>query len=116
MAKKSKKLESMNQTHAKVETTELTSLDQVWGFNDLARYGTMDESEYKMQLTNMTRADLENHARSLGCIVVEDSVRLRDSMLKQFRSYVLSLRKPVAPKHEKIKITADVQKILNEGR
>lgn len=114
--KKSKKLNSLSQAHAKVETTQLTSLDQIWGFNEISRYGTVDEEEYKARLTNMTRADLENHARSIGSIVVESSERLRDSLLKQFRAYVLSLKKPVSQNPSKIKISPEVQKILNEGR
>jgi len=114
--KKSKKLNSLSQANAKVETTELTSLDQIWGFNEISRYGTIDETEYKNRLINMTRSDLENHARSVGSMVLESSERLRDSLLKQFRAYVLSLKKPVSQSHSNIKISPEVQKILNEGR
>jgi len=114
--KKSKKLNSLSQANAKVETQELTSLDQIWGFNEISRYGTIDETEYKNRLVNMTRSDLENHARSVGAMVLESSERLRDSLLKQFRAYILSLKKPSSQSPANIKISPEVQKILNEGR
>ena len=114
--KKNQKLNSLSQTHAKVDTTELTSLDQIWGFNELSRYGTLDENEYKDRLILMTRADLENHARSTGVLVVESSERLRDLLLKQFRSYVLSLRKPASQNPKETKLSKDAEKVLREGR
>jgi len=116
MPKKSKKIDALSQTHAKVPTQELTSLDQVWGFNEISRFGTVDEATYKGRLSEMTRADLENHARAVGSIVLESSERLRDSLLRQFQAYVLSLRKPAPASKAPIKVSADVQKILNEGR
>ena len=114
--KKNQKLNSLSQTHAKVDTTELTSLDQIWGFNELSRYGTLDENEYKDRLILMTRADLENHARSTGVLVVESSDRLRDLLLKQFRSYVLSLKKPASQNPKETKLSKDAEKVLREGR
>jgi hypothetical protein len=111
-----KKLENLKQVHAKVESRELTSLDQVWGFNELSRYGTIDEEEYSVRVRDMTRSDLENHARSVGCMVLENSERLREALLKQFRAYVLSLQKPSSGTPTTLKIPAQVQKILNEGR
>ena len=116
MPRKSKKLDNLKQIHAKVPTTELTSLDQVWGFNEISRYGTVSESEYTVKLRDMTRADLENHARGVGCMVLESSERLREALLKQFRAYVLSLKKPASNTPTMTKISADVQKILDEGR
>ena len=114
--KKNQKLDSLSQTHAKVETKELTSLDQIWGFNELSRYGTLDENEYQQRLINMTRSDLENHARSMGALVVESSDRLRDLLLKQFRAYILSLNKPVSQNPAKKKLSPEAEKILREGR
>lgn len=117
MPKKSKKLQNLNQINAKVDTTQLTSLDQVWGFNEISRYGTIDEGEYKARLKDMTRSDLENHARGVGCMVLESSERLRETLLSQFRAYVLSLRKPAsATPTAKGKIAPEVLKILGEGK
>jgi hypothetical protein len=116
MPKKTKKLNSLTQAHAKVDSFELTSLDQIWGFNEISRYGTVDESEYSLKLKEMTRSDLENHARGVGCMVVESSDRLKDMLLKQFRAYVLSLKKPAPQQTAQIQVTPEIRKILNEGR
>lgn len=116
MANKSKKLQSLKQAHAKEDTEELTSLDQIWGFNKLSRYETLDEGEYENRLKNMTRSDLENHARVIGSVIVESSDRIKSELMKIFRAYVLSLRKPASPAAANIKVSQEVQKILNEGR
>jgi hypothetical protein len=116
MPKQSKKLNSLNQINAKVGGSELTSLDQVWGFNEISRYGTTNEETYKTRVMDMTRADLENHARGVGCMVLESSERLRDALLRQFRAYILSLRKPAPIAQSTNKVSAEIQKILNEGR
>jgi hypothetical protein len=113
---KKTKLENLKQVHAKVDSKELTSLDQVWGFNELSRYGTIDEGEYSVRLRDMTRSDLENHARSVGCMVLESSERMREALLKQFRAYVLSLQKPASPTVKSNPLSRQVQQILNEGR
>jgi len=116
MPKKLKKLETLKQTHAKEETQQITSLDEVWGYNRNSRYQTIDEATYESSLKEMTRSDLENHARALGSIIVEDSGRIRNELMKLFRAYVLSLKKPAPSTASKIKVTAEVQKILNEAR
>lgn len=114
--KKSKKLDALKQIHAKVDSPKPTMLDQVWGFNEISRYGTVDEVEYQAKLKDMTRADLENHARSVGCLVLESSERLREALLKQFRGYVLSLRKPDSNTTRPGKISPEVKRVLDEGR
>ena len=116
MPKKTKKLEALSQIHAKTQETQITRLDQVWGFNDMHRFGTVDEGEYTAHLRDMTRADLENHAKKVNVIVVEDSGRLRDLLLKEFRSYVISLKKPAYVKPVQGKVSAEAQRVLNEGR
>jgi hypothetical protein len=113
MKKNGKKISECN---GKKDDFQLTSLDMVWGFNEISRYGTINEEEYIVRLRDMTRSDLENHARGVGCMVLESSERLREALLKQFRAYVLSLKKPTSSKPTMTKISADTQRILNEGR
>lgn len=116
MPKKTKKLNTLNQIHAKVDSPKPTMLDQVWGFNEISRYGTINEEEYQVRLKDMTRADLENHARSVGCLVLESSERLREALLKQFRGYVLSLHQPDSKSTRPGKLSPEVKRILDEGR
>lgn len=122
MPKKSTKLKALTQVNAKVETSQKTSLDQVWGFDSISRYGTIDENEYSSRLSAMTSSDLENHAVSVGCIVptsperFKDYGRLKESLIKQFRAYVSSLKKPAAMTHPVTKVSPEALKVLNEGR
>jgi hypothetical protein len=116
MPKKSK-LNSLTQTHGKVEDFQPTTLDQIFGgFNRLSTYGTLEEGEYKGRLLQMTRADLEAHAREKGCLIVEDSNRLREMLMKQFRAYVSFLKKPAPLKPTSGKIPKAVQDVLYAGR
>lgn len=114
--KKPSKINSLTQTHAKVEASKPTSLDEIWGFNPLSRYQTFNESEYESNLKEMTRADLENHARAVGSIIVEDSERIRKELMKLFRAYISSLKKPTPLSTSNLKLTPDAKKVLNEGR
>jgi hypothetical protein len=113
---KKTKLKSLTETHGKLETKMPTSLDEVWGYNYLSRYGTINEQEYESKLREFTRSDLENEARAQGSIIVEDSERIKKELMKLFRSYVLSLNKPSDVKTQPIKITPEIKRILNEGR
>jgi hypothetical protein len=90
-------MKPMIETHGKVEEprTEPTMLEQVWGFNDLARYGTRDEAEYRQQLDEMNRVELEHHSRKLGILIVESSYRLKDRLVVEFNKYYNQLNKPV---------------------
>ena len=45
-----------------------------------------------------------------------DTKVIRNELMKLFRAYVLSLKKPAPSTASKIKVTAEVQKILNEAR
>lgn len=113
MSKKTQK--PILETHGKDETVP-TTLEQIWGFNEMARYGTLDENEYRRQVQEMNRPDLESHARRVGVIIVESSARLQESLVKEFRSYVSLLRKPVNSIKSNPDISEEVRKILAEGR
>lgn len=111
-----KKIETVTQAHAKEPTYALTTIDQLWSHNPSSRYDTMDESVYAARLRDMTRADLENHARQVGCLVVEDNDRLKNELMKLFRAHVLSFRKPVEPVRQPQQVSEAVRRILAEGR
>ena len=105
------------ETTGKVEDFQPTTLEQLWGFDSMSRYGTTKEEEYNAQLTQMTRADLETHAKKQGVVLLETNARLIDACLKEFRVYVSSLQKPKQPKNQsKEDASPEVQRILNEGR
>lgn len=106
------------ETHGKVEDEKFqpTLLEQVWGQTDMSRYGTLSEAEYNQKLENMTRADLEAHARQMGVVVVEHSPRLKEKLLSEFRGYVALVRKPAEAARPTTKISDAAMRVLAEGR
>jgi|SRR5882724_2667129 len=116
MPRKSKKLDSLKQTHGKVNTFEVTSLDQIWGGGDNSKFGTMDENVFQKMLTDFTRADLENYARKHGSVIVESSERIRAELMKVFRNYVSLLQKPTSKPQPRQVVSPEAQRVLNEGR
>ena len=111
-------MKKMIETTGKTETTQPTMLEQVWGYNELSKYGTVDEEKYQEEIQDMHRADLETHARKVGVIITENTNRLREKLLTEFRSYVALLHKP--SEEPKKNISAKQQsialKILSEGK
>ena len=105
------------EAHGKEESTQPTLLEQVWGFNELSKYGTADESVYQSQIDEMNRTDLETHARKVGVVVVESTARLKGELRKAFANYIYYLRKP-APKAPAStgEVSEEVRRILAGGR
>lgn len=110
------------ETHGQVEEPvkqkfQPTLLEQVWGADNQARYGTDEEEVYFKQVTEMTRSDLEAHARKMGVVIVEHTPRLRDKLMQEFASYVSFSRKPASSMSlGPLKITDEAKKVLQEGR
>lgn len=105
------------ETHGKVEDKfEPTLLEQVWGRADISRYGTLVEEDYTKRIHNMTRADLEAHARQMGIVIVENTMRLRDKLLSEFRQYAASITKPLQAPRPITSISEQAMKVLAEGR
>lgn len=109
------KQKKLKETHGKIEDGQPTMLEQVWGFNELARYNTLDEATYQQTLKDMTRTDLEAHARKLGVVVIESSARLQDKLFQEFRTYKAALKRPTS-KPVVNNPSPEVKKILAEGR
>lgn len=106
------------ETHGKVEEEKFqpTLLEQVWGRTDLSRYSELSEDAYNESLRNMTRADIEAHARKMGVVVVENTARLKDKLLTEYRSYVSMMRKPADGPKSSGKMSDAAMKVLAEGR
>lgn len=109
------------ETSGKEDTTKLTQLEQIWGLNEMGRYGTSDLEAYSSKLNDMNRPELERHARSVGVLVVESSARLKENLQKEFRNYFLLLHKPSKTSTgvhstSNPKVADEVKKILAEGR
>lgn len=117
--RKSKKLESLNQTDA-METnqerkTEPTTMDQIWGDSGMGKYNTLDESVYEQELLAMAKVDIQDHAKKKGLTPIDNIVVLRSRLLREFRRHVGAYNKPVEKKDDQ-KISKEALRILSEGK
>jgi len=110
-----KKVENLSQTHGKKEGFEPTTLEQVWGDDGLSKYRTLDEDAYSVYLNELNLTDLQAHATKIGLIPINNRKMLSERLLKEFRLHVSSYKKPNNSK-QNLKVSKEVQRILDEGR
>lgn len=107
----------IKQIHGELEQNTPTTLDQIWGYSGLSKYGTMDETEYVNQIRAYNKTDLQAHAVKHGVLPNADRQRLENTLIKEFRKYVGTFKKPVPPKDKNAKLPSQqVLDILSEGR
>jgi len=115
--RKKKSLDSINQTHAKVEKKfEPTTLDQIWGDDGASEYGTLDYQSYQEKIFDMNMSDLQAHASRVGIVPIDNRNMLTDRLLREFGKHVSSFRKPVEDLGEQQNISKKIKDILAEGR
>jgi hypothetical protein len=118
-SKKSKQiLEDFMQAHGMEEKQrfEPTTLEQIWGNDGYMKYNTFDEDVYAERLSEMNKTDLQKEAKKRGLVPIDDTKRLREGLMKDFRLYVAGLNAPMKKKEENKEIPTDVLKTLAEGR
>ena len=106
----------MNQTHGKVEQYEPTTLDQIWGSDGTETYSTLDEGEYEDQLNGMAKVDMQAHATKVGLIPIDNMDILKQRLVKQFKTYVNTYRKPITQSRKDPRMTKELKNILGEGK
>jgi hypothetical protein len=118
MAKKTSK-EIMNEyieVDGKISSNNPTSLEQIWGYDGLSKYGTMNEDEYLARINDMMTVDLQNHARDVGLRPDVEPRILKDRLLTEFRRHIGQFRSVASKKLVKPKpIPSKIQRILKEG-
>ena len=115
--RKKKSLDSINQTHAKVEKKfEPTTLDQIWGDDGTSEYGTLDYDSYKGKIFDMNMSDLQAHASRVGIVPIDNRNMLTDRLLREFGRHVSSFKKPSEDLQENQNIPKKIRDILAEGR
>jgi len=115
-SKRTSKLANLSQVHGKEEKQEYepTTLDQIWGDDGTGRYGTMELEEYKAQIDQMSRTDINAHAADLGVIPVEDRGSLEKRLTDEFISHVNSFRKPLQKREEDPSLEQKVKNLLKD--
>jgi hypothetical protein len=116
-ASKKAKVSDLEQSHGKEEHFQPTTLDQIWGDDGTSKYSTTDEEEYKEELDEMNKTDLESHATSLGILPAGDRVRLEERLVYEFQRHFNKYRMPNdANSTTNADVPDHVRKILEEGK
>ena len=112
------KITELDQSHGKEEKFQPATLDQIWGDDGIGKYSTNNEEEYKRQLDEMNRTDIEAHASTLGILPAGDRTRLEERLVYEFKRHFNQYQKPMndAPAANNGDIPDHVRKILEEGR
>ena len=114
-AAKAKKQE-MQQTHAKEEKFQPTTLDQIWGDTGLTKYGHLDQAKYEQELKAMTKSDIQAHAHFIGIIPIDNREQLEKRLVMEFQKYCSSFAKPSTTQKSHPEISEEGLRILREGR
>jgi hypothetical protein len=115
--RKKRKLDSVKQTHAKVEKKfQPTTLDQIWGDDGTSEYGTLDYEKYKEKVFDMNMSDLQAHASRVGIVPVDNRNMLTDRLLREFSRHASTYSKPVEASADHQEIPEKIKQILAEGR
>ena len=114
-SQKKPSLDELSQSHGKQETTEPTSLDQIWGDTGISKFRTLDKEEYEGQINDMNKSDLQTHATKVGLVPIDDMKMLRSRLLREFDKHISAYRTPKKTKG-KTKLPKDALKILGEGK
>lgn len=116
-----KKLQSLDQTHGKVDEKKIqpTTLDQIWGDDGVWKYKTLDEEEYVKWLNDLTSSEIQSHANRLGFVPVGELDVLKKKLIEEFRGHVAKYNAAAAisrKKEEATEISPEALKILKEGQ
>ena len=114
--KKTKKLDSLKETNAKIEKFKPTTLDAIWGGTGTSKYGTNNLEEYEAKLKGMNQTDLHAHARSLGIMPDSNFSLLMRKLRQAFLEHTNGYKIPSTPPQKPIKVSPAVEKVLSEGR
>lgn len=111
-----KKIQTIQQTHGKLEDFKPSTLDQIWGDTGLSKYGTLNLEEYKKQIAEMNRTDLYRHCTSIGMMPIDNRELLEKKLIAEFQFYVNQYKMPNVPPLPPKEISEQAKKILAEGR
>lgn len=110
-------LDSLTQTNGKISTNIPSTLDAVMSEGMGGRYTDISEESYSQKLNEMNLPELQSLAHEKGVMVLEEPQRMRNELLKEFRSFVRAQTCPPQPIDKRTKkISKEALAILNEGK
>jgi hypothetical protein len=115
MPKPIKKLQELSQTHGKIEDTQYKTLDQIWGDDGSSKYKTSNLQDYLNYLNDLNKSDLQDHAKKIGLIPIDNRETLTKRLTSEFRKYMSMFK---LPKNSENLVNLDKKSkdILSEGK
>jgi hypothetical protein len=110
-----KKIEELSQTHGKLEDTQYKTLDQIWGDDGSSKYKTLNLDDYLNYLSELNKSDLQDHAKKIGLVPVDNRETLTKRLASEFKKYMSMFR---LPKNSTNLVNLDKQSkdVLSEGK
>ena len=118
MAKTNKNYrKNTNVSTGRVDKRNPSTIDQLFGFDDGNKFGTLDYNEYEAKLDNMTLSDLQQEAEKINCPPIDDKERLKRSLKNEFRIYASNYNIPKSPPPtDPSKVSKVVKDFMSEGK
>lgn len=110
-----KKLKELKQIDGKQESIVPTTLEQIFGSTGEEKYGTLDQTAYESELTEMNKTDLYREAVKRGLMPTDHRQQLEKKLIKAFVEHKNAFTFRPAPVPDK-KLSKEALKILAEGR
>ena len=115
MARPRKKLQELSQTHGKLEDTQYKTLDQIWGDDGSSRYKTSNLDDYLNYLSDLNKSDLQDHAKKIGLIPIDNRETLTKRLEAEFRKYMSMFKLPKNLDHS-VSLDKKSKDVLSEGK
>ena len=115
MPRPRKKLQELSQTHGKLEDTQYKTLDQIWGDEGSSKYKTSNLEDYLTYLSDLNKSDLQDHAKKIGLIPIDNRETLTKRLEAEFRKYMSMFK---LPKNLDNSVSLDKKSkdVLSEGK
>lgn len=109
--------DKLNISTGKVEQSEPSTLDQLFGLDAGNKFGTLDPKIYQAKLNGLNLGELQEEAKRVSLPPIDDKERLKRALFNEFRVYVSNYRVPKSPKPvDPKKVDPAVLEFMKEGK
>ena len=115
MPRPRKKLQELSQTNGKLEDTQYKTLDQIWGDDGSSKYKESNLEDYLNYLSDLNKSDLQDHAKKIGLIPIDNRETLTKRLEAEFRKYMSMFKLPKNLDHS-VSLDKKSKDVLSEGK
>jgi hypothetical protein len=94
-----------------------STLDQLFGFDNGSKFGTLDYSEFEKRLDAMSLSEIQEEAQKINIPPIDDKERLKRTLKNEFRIYASNYNVPKSPAPvDPSKVNQVVKDLMKEGK